>query len=355
MRYRLGRAAATLLGPRRYREHLNPAEIGSILICRINARMGNTLFLTPLIRTIRELIPQATIDLAIAYPHAEDLLGRMPGVRIIGFPYKGVDLPRRYLGALRELRRRRFDLAIDPILNSTSGRAALIVARARYRLGYATEDQWAPLTHAVPPPEVTLHQAAQPVYLLRRALGLPFDPAEVRLWLPLEREEIEAGRAIVRGALAAQGPVAQAAQAFGFFGHATGSKQIGSDYWRLFWDRFLSLEPDAIPLEFLPAPDSTPTDRRCATVHVPSPRALTAAMGATRMFISADAGPMHLASAQAVPTIALFCASDPALYRPLKPCDSALELRAWPPQAVAEHCAAIWRHSGTNAAAVARA
>jgi len=355
MRYRLGRAAAALLGPRRYREHLHPAEIRSILVCRINARMGNTLFLTPLIRTLRELIPQATIDLAVAYPHAQDLLGKLPGVHIIGFPYKGADLPWRYLAALRELRRRRFDLAIDPILNSTSGRAALIAARARYRLGYATDCQWAPLTHAVPPPEVTLHQAAQPVYLLRRALGVEFDPGDVRLWLPLEREEIEAGRAIVTGALAAKGPAAQGAQAFGFFGHATGLKQIGSDYWRAFWDGFLALAPDAIPLEFLPAPDSTPTDPRCATVHVPSPRALTAAMGATRMFISGDAGPMHLASAQAVPTIALFCASEPALYGPLKPCDSALELRAWPPQAVAERCAAIWRHSGTNAAVVVRA
>jgi heptosyltransferase I len=44
-----------------------------------------------------------------------------------------------------------------------------------------------------------------------------------------------------------------------------------------------------------------------------SVRALTATIAATRMFISADTGPMHLASSTAVPTVALFCASDPQL------------------------------------------
>jgi len=37
-------------------------------------------------------------------------------------------------------------------------------------------------------------------------------------------------------------------------------------------------------------------------------------------------GPMHLASSTAVPTIGLFHASDPALYRPLKPNDLAIDI-----------------------------
>jgi heptosyltransferase III len=352
MRYRLGRAAALLLGPRRYRDRLSPDEIRSVLICRINARMGNALFLTPLIRTIHELIPQASIDLAIAYPDAEDLLGKLPGVRIIGFPYKGVGLAWRYLAALRLLRSRRFDLVIDPIPNSTSGRAVLMAARARYRLGYATEHQWAPLTHAVPPAEAMLHQAAQPVDLLRRAFAVPFDPNEVRLWLPLAPQELEAGRAAVSRAVAARNPAATAAHAFGFFGRATGLKRIGAGYWRQFWDSFLALQPDAIPLEFLPSPNSAPTDPRCAVMHIPSPRALTGAMAATRMFISGDTGPMHLASSQAVPTVALFCASDPALYGPLKPADLALEVKEHPPQAVAQRCARIWQRTARDASVV---
>jgi len=39
---------------------------------------GNTLFLTPLIRRIHELLPHAAIDLALAYPQAEELLRNFP-------------------------------------------------------------------------------------------------------------------------------------------------------------------------------------------------------------------------------------------------------------------------------------
>jgi len=343
MRYHLGRAAARLLGPRSYAERLNPGEIQSILICRINARMGNALFITPLIRKIRERIPHATIHLAIAYPFADELLGRLPNVRIIEFPYKGASLPWRYLGAIHRLRRTRFDLVIDPVPNSTGGRAILMTARARRRLGYATEHQWAPLTHAVPLPQGTLHQAAQPVYLLSRALGDEYHPADVRLWLPLEPQEMEAGRALVRGALLRKQGSGAAGGAFGFFAHATGLKRIGLPYWRAFWDCFLELQSAAVPLEFLPTPHTAPSDPRCAAVHIPSPRALAGAMAATRMFISADTGPMHLASSTEVPTVAVFCASDPALYGPLKPCDLALRAEQCDPRELAQRCAAIWR------------
>jgi heptosyltransferase III len=343
MRYHLGRAAARLVGARSYAERLNPEEIQSILICRINARMGNALFITPLIRKIRERIPHASIDLAIAYPYADDLLGPLPNVRVIGFPYKGASLPWRYVAAIRHLRRTRFDLVIDPVPNSTGGRAILMTARARWRLGYATEHQWAPLTHAVLLPPGTLHQAAQPVYLLSRALGEEFNPEDVRLWLGLEREEIETGRAVVTRALRERDGTATAARAFGFFGHATGIKRIGPEYWRAFWDTFLGLRTDAVPLEFLPTPHTAPTDPRCAAIHIHSPRALTGAMAATRMFISADTGPMHLASSTDVPTVALFCASDPALYGPLKPCDLALRIDECGPRELAQRCAEIWQ------------
>ncbi len=341
-RYRLGQAAARLIGPRPYAGELRPDEISSVLICRINARMGNAVFLTPLIQRLHELLPRASLVLATAYPKADDLLGSLPGVRrVIRFPYKGVQLLWRYLAAVRRLRRERFDLVIDPSPNSTSGRIILMLARARYRLGYATDCQWAPLTHAVPLPQAAMHQAVQPAFLVSRALGAECDPRAVRLWLPLALAEIEAGRAAIARAIAER----PEARAFGFFSHATGLKTVDPDYWRAFWDAFLELQPDAIPVEILPSPASVRTDSRGAAVHFPSPRALTAAMSAMRLFISADTGPMHLASSTAVPTVGLFRASDPALYGPLKPRDLALDVRQYSPRAAAECCQRIWRAS----------
>jgi hypothetical protein len=135
------------------------------------------------------------------------------------------------------------------------------------------------------------------------------------------------------------------ARAFGFFAHATGFKVIERAWWLEFWEAFLELEPDAIPVEFLP-PKAAATDvARYPTLHFGSLRALTAAIAATRMFISADTGPMHLASSTPVPTVALFCSSDPALYGPLKFVDMAIKVDESSPRFVAERCHRVWRDS----------
>jgi len=343
-RYRLGKAVARLAGPRAAATRLPASEVSSVLICRINARMGNAVFLTPLLERLHELMPQASIDIATAYPKAEDLLGGLPGIRrIIRFPYKGLQLPYRYLAAVRQLRRERYDLVIDPVANSTSARIVLMLARSRWRLGYAAADQWAPLTHAVPLAREPLHQAAQPAVLLSRALGVDDDIGAVRLWLPLSHQEVEAGSAAIVRAMATRGAAAAPSQAFAFFAHATGLKTVDRAYWRAFWAAFLELEPQAVPVEILPMPTSASTIEGCASLHIPSPRALTAAMAATRLFISADTGPLHLAGTTAVPTVALFQASNPALFGPLKPGDLVLDTRRCSPREAAQACQRLWR------------
>ena len=101
----LGWLLARLVGRRRYATSLAPQDVSTVLICRINGRIGNTLFLTPLIRYLHQLLPDAAIDLALAYPHAEELLRAMPGVRrIIVFPHGKLQQIGRYLAALRTLR-----------------------------------------------------------------------------------------------------------------------------------------------------------------------------------------------------------------------------------------------------------
>jgi heptosyltransferase III len=345
-RLTMGRLLARLIGPRASVEPLRPDQISSVLICRINGRIGNTLFLTPLLLRIHELLPRATIDITASNAQAGELLESIPGVRrIIAFPHKGPRLVQRYFGALRNLRAQRYDLAIDPVPESTSGRIALSLCRARYRLGFATGSQWAPLTHAIPETGPT-HQGVQPVLLLCRAFNVPCDLQGLQLSLCLRPEELEAGREAVTDAVTrVAGPRAASARAFGFFAHATATKTIEKTWWLAFWEAFLQLEPDAVPLEFLPTPRTPPTDPRFATLHFPSTRALTAAMAATHAFISADTGPMHLASSTAVPTVALFQATDPAIYGPLKANDVTIDLTRTTPQQVAQRCQQVWRRS----------
>jgi heptosyltransferase III len=341
----LGRSIAHLKGSPAYRTSLSKTPVSSVLVCRINGRMGNAVFLTPLIGRLHELFPGAAIDLAMSYPQAPSLLKGQPGVRhIIAFPHKGIDMVWRYFAALRRIRARTYDVVIDPTPESTSGRIVLTLCRAKYRVGFATQSQWAPLTHAIPEPEEFIHQAIRPVYLLCNIFGARYDQHAVRLSLHLQPAEIEAGRSAVTRAIQ-RGNLRAGGGTVGFFAHGTGSKPLEQSWWVAFWKAFLELEPTAVPVEFLPSPTTAPTDARLASLHVPSARDLTAAIATTRMFISADTGPMHLASATSVPTVALFRASDPILYRPLKNNDLVIDVRDCPPWLAAQHCHALWRLS----------
>jgi heptosyltransferase III len=355
-RLRLGRSIARLMGPRDYATRLNAGVVSSVLVCRINGRLGNAAFLTPLIDRIHAMFPGAAIDLAMSFPQAEGLLRKKPGVRqIIAFPHKGVDMVWRYVAAVRRMRATHYDVVIDPTPESTGGRIVLSLCRARYRIGYANGSQWAPLTHAVPECPERLHQGAVPVYLLCNVLGVAFREQDVRLALHLQPTEIEAGRMAIMKALQRRNvPRASATHTFGFFAHGTGSKPLGRDWWVAFWKAFLELEPHAVPVEFLPAPASTPTDERFTALHLKSVRDLAAAIATTRMFISADTGPMHLASATQVATVGLFQTTDPTLYRPLKQNDLVVDARDCPPWLAAQKCHALWRlaTNPTHAAAL---
>ena len=50
----MGRVLGGLFGPRRLAGPLDLTGVRTILVCRINGRMGNTLFLTPLIRHLHQ-------------------------------------------------------------------------------------------------------------------------------------------------------------------------------------------------------------------------------------------------------------------------------------------------------------
>jgi hypothetical protein len=342
LRYWLGLILERLVGRRHTATRLDPAQIHSVLIGRINGRLGNTLFLTPMIERVHALLPEARIDLALSYPHALTLLTGMPGLgRVILFPHKGRGLIAGYLRALRQLRATHYDLAIDPTPFSTSGRLLLSLAHARFRLGFSLRSQWAALTHAIPLPAQTMHQGRQPAYLVTTALGADWNPAALRLWLPLQPQEVTAGRAAISAAVRAVGVGSPSGRPIvGYFGHATGPKALGRAWWARFWQAFLGRHPQVIPVEFLPTPGAAPTVPGFATLHLAEQRQLTAAISTVSLFVSADAGPMHLASSTDTPTMGLFQVTDPALYGPLKAVDRSIAVAQLSPEEVAAQISA---------------
>jgi len=248
----------------------------------------------------------------------------MPGVhRVEAAPLNGlpsaVALPR----LVRRLRRRRYDLAIDPCLSSTTNRVALAVCGARLKLGFAVQDGWAPLTHAVTPQRELTHEGLRPLELLRAALPESTLRLTTRMDLGLSESELEEGRRLLDRS--ADG--VDASPRVGFFTQAAAGKQLGTEWWQA-WIAAVSdgsVRPRLV--EVLPPGVSEPVATGVAALSHPDPRRLGAALAGLSAFVSCDTGPMHLASAAGVPTLGLFRATDVVQYGPYGPLDRVLDAR----------------------------
>src|SRR5699024_5966673 len=161
--------------PRSQRKPL-ALDTNRILVVRLNKRLGNILFLTPLLRALHAGLPQASIDVLIRDAKQVPLLQNLPGVGTVHVqPASASRLP----ALARELRRQRYDLIIDPSKNSSGNRAAVLLVGARQRLGFAGPNQWLRLTHAAPP-DGSRHQAVQGVELLAGGIeGVAFGSDEI--------------------------------------------------------------------------------------------------------------------------------------------------------------------------------
>lgn len=283
----------------------------TILVCRLNARLGNILFLTPLLRSLAATWPDAAIDILVRSPAHVRLLAGMPGVRRV------MVVPRRppaILGFVRALRRERYDLAVDPSVHSSGNRIAMALCRARHRLGFAGHDQWLRLTHAAPRPRER-HQARQALYLLTDAVeGLqPALSRDLGVYPgTMARRHAEL---LLREALgtARNRPW----PLVGFFAEATGRKRLPTEWWRQWRAALTATGEPLILVQILPPDDSAPIAPGIATLRSAELDVLAAAMGHMDLFVAADSGPMHLAAAAGVPVLGLFGATDPADYAPL--------------------------------------
>lgn len=322
---------------------LDPMAIRTILIVRMNSRLGNSLATTALVAALHDAIPGASIDLLTTYADADDLFRGLPGVgRVMVLSNRGWRRLGETWQVLRAFRATRYDLAIDPVANSLGGRIALRLCRARALLGFGSESQWLHLDFAAELPAELRHEVLRPLALLQQAFGHVVGPGMARMRVANSDGEIRHGAELLSDRLgrAARQPGA-GATVIGFFASARGQKNLGAQWWREFWVAYLEAQPDTAPLEVLPSASYPPVNGNFASVHCPSPRMLAAAISHATAFFSADTGPMHLASAAGVPTIAFFNRTNPAVFGPLGPKDVAMIVNGMTPQEVARECADI--------------
>lgn len=284
-----------------------------ILVCRLNARLGNILFLTPLLRSLAATYPDACIDVLLRDPAHVALLENLPGVsRVMPLPTRLRRLP----GFVRALRRRRYDLAVDPNIQSSGNRIAVALSGAHHRLGFAGHDQWLRLTHAAPRPRTERHQARQPLALLTEAIADLVPRLERNLGVrPGTAATCAAASLLHEAGVAFEGAARR--PVVGFFAEATGPKRLPASWWRRWCQALRNADPGVAVVQIVPpSEDQAAIAAGVATIASRELDVLAAAIGRMDLFVAADSGPMHLATAAGVPVIGLFAATDPGQYAP---------------------------------------
>src|SRR5438093_2442546 len=302
----------------RFKRLTRPDAVKRILVRGTNW-IGDAVLTTPALMAIRKGFPQAKIALLVK-PAIAELLHHHPAVdEIVLYRDPG---PHAGLGGkltlARLLRRGRYDLAIL-LQNAFEAAAITALAGIPNRYGYATDGRWFLLTHRVPlTPKIRHKHQAQYYLELLRPLGIPVEPKPPILQTT-PGEDAEAIEHL---------------RAFGvdhkkvLIGLNPGSVYGTAKRWLP--ERFaevadrVAAEHGGVVLIFggrgeeelgaaIAGMMTAPTIVLSGRTTV---RRLMALIKQCRLFITNDTGPMHIATAFGVPTVAIFGPTDPVTTSP---------------------------------------
>ncbi|MBN2608806.1 MAG: glycosyltransferase family 9 protein [Candidatus Fermentibacteraceae bacterium] len=318
-RWGRGRAAALLPGSASRWEGPPPQSPSRILVIRTDSRLGNLMLMEPLLRSLRERFPDSSMEILASHVFS-DLL-RYQGYSVIEVDKKGqIREPSRFLKLVRELREKRFDVALDaahPHSFSLSGAVSAILSGAPCRISTDAGDSpgWYSLT--VPEPPVEWHESRA-----LHALGSLWDG-----WPEWSPPRLDPSGAPERDSVglhvgAGGGKEYPPEMMEDLVGRICGRTMI-EVYWGTERERTAALKlGEKYPVAVMPRL---------------SLRRLIDRLAGLRLFVTADNGPMHVASALSVPVIALFRVDNAHRFAPLSAGSQILVHRDGPdPAAVAE-------------------
>jgi ADP-heptose:LPS heptosyltransferase len=100
------------------------------------------------------------------------------------------------------------------------------------------------------------------------------------------------------------------------FTYATGNKCYSKTWWATFYEKLQVKFVDHNILEILPVENISQIDFKATSFYSKEIREMASVMANTKIFIGADSGIMHLASASKLPTVGLFSVTNPEKYKP---------------------------------------
>jgi ADP-heptose:LPS heptosyltransferase len=295
-------------------------EVKRILVVRINYRIGNMLFTTPMIRQLEREFPDAKIDIIVGAPFTKILFSGFKNVvNIYDFSRDLLKHPLKMFSYIRQLRKNEYDVVININGGSTSDRIATMLAKAKYKVAFCSEHNYTPANVCVKREDMHInHEALIPLELMK-----VFDIApdyNLKMGIELSKEELREGAAALKSVVGERA----GKRVIGIFRNARHDKLIEDSWWQEFVTQLQERDKEILFVDIL-SPDIPKKLREDIFEYSQKDlRKLAAFMANLDAFVCGDTGPMHLASASGVPTIAMFKITLPLLYGTLKESDLSL-------------------------------
>ena len=296
-------------------------KIVTVLILRPNHRLGNLLLTTPLIEEVSKTFPNAKIDLLVKGDYLAPIVFENYKTinKYLALPRKPFNAIFKYIGVWLKVKSKRYDLVINAVEGSSSGRLLTKLARSKYKIFGGTLEKNPPaFKHRD-------HIAIGPIYDLRyflsRVKNLNDDQLPL-LNIKLTQKEKTKGHSIVKTLVKDDRPI------IAIFTFATGTKCYSTDWWNSFYNALKKEFPEYKILEILPIENVSQIQFRETTYYSKDIREIASVISNTEVFIGADSGMMHLASASLTPTIGLFSKPNIDEYKPYGENNSAIYTNA---------------------------
>ncbi len=284
-------------------------DIKNVLIIRPNHRLGNQLLLTPIVQEVINTFPNCKVDLfvkgGVAFPVFENY---KQVNKIIQLPKKPFSNLFKYAKSWFSIKNKKYDLVINGDKNSSSGRLLTQMASAKIKV---FGEAYTELENTFQDYE---HISKSPIYNLRHYLSkLGFNKNETELPLldiKLSAEEISNGKKILNDI------IKNDKETICIYTNATGHKCYSETWWETFYSRLLKEYPNYNIIEMLPIENISKINFKAPHFYSKDIREMAAIIKNTSIFIAADNGVMHLASAALVPCIGFFSVTNENVYAP---------------------------------------
>jgi len=292
-------------------------EIKNILLIRINYRIGNMLFITPLLDNLQKEFPNAKIDILLGASYTKSLFSGFKNVEnIYDFPRKLLKHPLLTYKFIQKIRSQQYDAVVNINYASSSDKLATFLTNAKYKIGFCKEKSFMPLNKCIRQKDKITHEALKPLELLKIFTIKPNYNQFLKIYFT--NNEIYEAQQELQKILSSKD-----SKMIAIFRDARFEKKFNNQFWQELISNLQ--QKDNITFIDILSPD-VPTKLTSTILSYSQKdlKKLAAFLSLLDGFICADTGPMHLASASGVSTIALFKTTTPKLYGTLKPNDLSI-------------------------------